>query len=800
MYKNKLNELLRPYSFFKDTTKYSIVLKEFKDDLDKWNFKDIKLKPIKKFLVDNNIASYRKINHYQTEENIHYPAIYTTAMSKSWIDQKKYNFYLNEIHISEYDDNLKVLHHQGYIYLCFKNDITINSLLVMRTNLSATVEKLNSYVTMKDKNVKLEIPFNKKFKYEPNENNGLKLVINSPYISIKEGENIIDYLLRYTENPIDWLLNNKIKSYLLINDKGILSESDKVKMDPLFFSVEANSKIKLFLFYEGVDPENYRKEEKNLFTYKNKYYLEDILSELFRNENTRNYLKSHSELLLSEDESNVFKYFQEYDSILSPNIPDYLLGFNYDLFMEAYKINHSTKINFTYDDLSLVKDTKYSNYDYKNNQYVEEELLKLTFKNYMNNPFEIYIFGRLYTSSYISDRQGFYTTIYINKSNLLSNFKITEEQLKSIKGCVLIKSHDYKRINYNNITSDFNGILPISSDWFTIHNKKIFDNGYLIKDSDIELNTIRPSGLVCVFPKRRFKNHSITIIGNRLSDTKITSNKYEIKVKNLTQTEIDNFNVTNKVIYKNLFYTDYIDYRYNIYIGPYLLMENFDYKILAPNLIEFLRPICIYKDEKDSDYIDILIEYEGEVEDTLLKIYKHKSYKYRLFNNKDFMKEFIKGREDTEIVNERDDTLSINEKGKYPNKNYKYHQMVSKYFSSERLYTAEKNKYGDKLFEELYKEFPEFVNKVNDIYIIQDNLEIDSLEDTPRRVVLPEVIDLDELITKHFESVNILRFENKLLDKESSMRNELYRYKSELYKEDLLLSTNIPINYLIDKY
>ena len=166
-----------------------------------------------------------------------------------------------------------------------------------------------------------------------------------------------------------------------------------------------------------------------------------------------------------------------------------------------------------------------------------------------------------------------------------------------------------------------------------------------------------------------------------------------------------------------------------------MLTENYDYRILAPNLIEFLRPICIYKDEKDSDYINILIEYEGEVEDTLLKIYKHKSYKYRLFNNEDFMKEFIKGREDTEIVNDRNDTLTINEKGKYPVKNYKYHQMVSKYFSSERLYTAEENKYGDKLFEELYKEFPEFVNKVNDKYIIQDNLEIDSLEDTPRRCI-----------------------------------------------------------------
>lgn len=802
MYKQKLLELLEPFSFFNHGyEKYSVILKEYKDDLDKWNYKDIKLKPIRKFLVDNGVAVYTDINHYQQREETHYPFIYTTAISKSWFDLGKFNFYLNGKHISEYDEvDLKVLHHQGYIYLCFREDFEITSLLVFRTNISATVEKLTDYITEADKGNKLEIPFNKKFKYEKNERDGLKLIINLPYIKISENENIFSVLGKWINDPVSWLFNNKIISYLLINDKGILSESDEVTMDNFYFSVKKNSKVNLYLFYIGEDPSNYQYKEIDTYHNDNSYYLESIYDTLFKNVNTKKFLLDNKDFLIQDNEINIFKEFPDITNLTSANISDYLLGFNYDLFMECYKINHKTKYNFTYEDLAKVTDTKFSNYDYSDNQYVDKDLLKFTFRNYTNNPFEIYIFGKLYTSTYITDRHGFYTSIYINKSSLCDELGITFEQLPNIKGCVLLKNHDYKRINYSNITSETNGCLPISQDWFTIDNKKVYDNGYLIKDTDVDINTIRPSGLLCAYPKRVFKRHSISIIGNRMSTTKIISNKYKLKYKNFTSDEIDKFMEPNKVIYKNLLYTDYIDYRFNLYCGPYLLMKNYDYKILSPNLIEFLKPLPVYyEDLNKSDFIDITIEYEGELEDILLKIYKSKSYLYRLFNNKDFVKEYLKDRDDTLTVYERDWSLSINVPKLYDNKIFRFTQMVTKYFSCERLLTAVPDKYGEKFYEEIRSEFPEFVTKVKDNYLINTQLEIPDYDNIPRIIRLPEFLDLNELIQKHFETIKILKFENKTFDKEYNLLGIKYRYKSSIYKDDLLLSPNIPINYITDR-
>lgn len=803
MYKNKLQQLLEPFSFFKHgSEKYSVILKEYKDDLDKWNYTDIKLKPIRKFLIDKGIATYTDINHYQQREEIHYPFIYTTAISKSWFELGKYNFYLNGKHISEYDEvDLKVVHHQGYIYLCFREDTTINSLLVFRTNISARVERLDNFITIEDKNNRLEIPFNKKFKFEKNERDGLKLVIDLPYIKIKQNENIFSVLSKWTNNPINWLYNNKIISYLFMNDKGILSESDDIVMENLYFSVKANSKAELYLFYLGTDPANYEVKEIDRFHSNEKGYLESAYDILFNNTNTKNHLLNNKNKLIQDNEINVFKEFPEYNELTSANISDYLLGFNYDLFMECYKINHKTKYNFTYNDLIHTNNTKFSNYEYDDNQYVDQNLLKFTFMNYTNNPFEIYIFGKLYTSTYITDRHGFYTTIYINRTTLCDELGITYNQLEHIVGCVLLKNHDYKRINYSNIEVDVNGCLPISQDWFTIDNKKIYDNGYLMKTTDIDINTIRPSGLICAYPKRIFKRHNISVIGNRISTTKIISNKYHLKYKNLSNTEIDKFMDPNKVIYKNLLYTDYIDYRFNLYCGPYLLMEGYDYRILSPNLIEFLKPLPVYKEDYNkSDFIDITVEYEGELEDILLKIYKSKSYLYKLFNDKDLMKEFIKGREDTTTVSERDWALSINEKGLYDKKIFRFVQMITKYFSCERLITADPDKYGEKVYEEIRSEFPEFISKVDDNYLIQTQLEINSYDNIPRRPSLPEFIDLNELIEKHIESVKILKFEDKVYNREYKIEKQFYRYKSGNYKDDLLVSPNIPINYLIDQY
>nr|DAU85999.1 MAG TPA: hypothetical protein [Caudoviricetes sp.] len=802
MYKNRLNQLLQPFMFLNDNiNSYAIVLKEYVNDLDKWNTEDVKLKPVKKFLEDNNIITYNQVNAYTTETVYEYPFIYTTKISKSWFDSNKWNFYLNGQHAKTYNENdIKFIHFQGYIYICCKEDITITSLTVIRTNIPAAISELNSAITDHIKGNHLDLPYDNNFVYKPNATVGKKLSIYSKYISIRGGENLFGVLERYTNNPLEWLYENKIKSYLLMDDHGLVTSSEDVTFDPLFISVKSGSKVKVFLFYDGVDPDEFTPLEYDFFLRNvDNYYLEGLYRKFFKNNDIKRYLLSHPKMLPQEEEINVFKYIHRYDELLSPNIVDEVMGFSYDLFMDMYKTRHRTKINFSFADCKLVDQTKYSEFEYDPDKRKKEDiLLKLFFINYYDNPFEIYIFGVLYMSTYIVDKHSPFTDIYINVSNILDQYNIDFKDLKKLKGHVVLKSHDYKRINYNNIDTDFNGTLPISDDLFTIKNKKVYDNGFLLKESDYELNTLHPSGLLCMWPKRKHKRHLISVIGNRLPDTKIYSKMYSVKAQNLDTSDLNKKTDNWSCIYKNLLYVDYIDYRYNLYIDSYMLIENYDYIILAPNLIEFIRPITVNK-EHTGDYIDIKVEYEGELEDWMLKVFKYKSYRYRLFNDTNFMDMYYDTREETTLRFERDDTFNINDKGLYDNEHYRFNQMTTKYFSSENLNTAAMNKYGEELYYKLHTEFPEFVTKVDNNFIITDNIKFTSLSDIPRRIFAPERVDLQELITKHIESVKIMKFENKHLNNETDLSDINYRYKSLIHQGDLFISSNIPLNYLLDK-
>ena len=171
MYVNIFNEKLYPYNFLttKSSEDFYINLKEYKDELDYWEFENISLKPIKHFLTENKIKDY--------------PFIYTTAISDSWIDKGNFNFFLNGKHISEYDEiTLKVLLFQGYIYICFKNNTKINSLLVLRTNLPASIQKFTGRINIENIGNKIRIPYNNNFTYSPNSNSGVCLTINEKYI------------------------------------------------------------------------------------------------------------------------------------------------------------------------------------------------------------------------------------------------------------------------------------------------------------------------------------------------------------------------------------------------------------------------------------------------------------------------------------------------------------------------------------------------------------------------------------------------------------------------------------------
>lgn len=787
MYYNGLNEKLYNYIFLESKTEYGIALKEYKDELQKWERNKIKLKPVKKFLDDNNTQDY--------------PYVYTTAMSPSWFDAGKYDFYVNGKHVLEWDEkDLLPLHFQGYIYLNFKVDTPIASLLVVRTNLPVRLEKFNSPLTFQDNGTSLKLAYNDNFEYKPTLAKGRTLVIDKPYFCLNSGENLYD---KYP-NMINWLYDNKITNMILLNtDTGIVNDYSDVINEPMYLAVKTNPKLKMIIFYEGIDPATYTPTVNNdTFKYlkDKKNYMEDIFSEYLNIPQIKNIIMDHrKDLLLQKDDTDVFNEIEEYSQKNDMFITNYLLYKNYDLFMELYKRLHRTKIPFIFAEWTRKADNPYVDENNRDRDMPEikerNELLKFTFINYYQNPFEIYFCNTMYQGTFIHDTMGISTTIYINKGNLLDYYNLKEEDLPKLFGQILIRGHAYKRVDYNNIHKLFNGTLAISSDWFSMYKKRVLDNGIYLKNTDYELNRIHPSNMVCVFPKRAQKHHKFAITGYT-NPVEITTNTYKIKVKNTTPTEGKKINTA---IHKNLFFTDYIDYRFNIYIGPYLLMENIDYRILAPNLVEFLRPITVFTEDKDSEYIDMIIEYEGIVEDILLQRYKFKSFRYRFFNNQFIIDTLYDIRTDTQITDKRADTLHLNPGSLYDVNGYKLNMMMTKYFASENVFTGDRlSDYG---FGDLIKrEFPQFIQKVGSKNFITTNIEIPSIHSIPRRSGYPSSVNLSHVINQHVVSAKEMINQNRHFGKETYWDTGIhYRYKSELYMlGDINLDPNIPINYVLD--
>ena len=511
-----------------------------------------------------------------------------------------------------------------------------------------------------------------------------------------------------------------------------------------------------------------------------------------RYENIRNVVfNKKDKLFVQYSDIDIYNLIEEFSQKDEQVIIDEVLGFSYDLFMEAFKYNHSTKTLITKENISIVSNTKFT----KNS--LDEELIKITFRNYMNNPFEIYFYGVLYQGTYLKDQSTKYTNVYINKKLLLDYYNIKDADLENIYGQIVKRSHSYKRVNYSNINCDYNGTLPISKDWFKLIGKRVLDNGFYLKETDYRLNNIYPSGLLCLFPRRKMKYHNIAITGYSNS-IKITSNRYHVKIKNFTQDDLDNIKSENKYIYKNLYFTDYIDYRFNIFIGPYLLTENVDYKILAPNLIEFLRPIGVYNEEKGNEYIDIIIEYEGYLEEALKRIYKHKSFRYRFFNDEDLINELYKVKSNTVLTGIRDD--KVNCPVRYPILPYRMNMMLTKFYSSE-IVMGNSLDYGEEFYGLIKSEFPEFVTKIDDKYIIETTMELKDITDSPKINILPPYFNLNTLINGHILATKELVWQNKHFNREYSVNtNYLYRYNIPVnMKGDFTLSINIPINYIIDK-
>lgn len=781
MYRQDVLKKLTPFIFFDKDRKYNIVLKDYKNDVDRWKFEDIKLKPILKRFLEEGVYEKKKLDYYRTEEKVVYPYIFTTKISNSWLDGFNFNFYLNGQHINSYDD-LKVFSHQGYIYICSKTNMTITSLIVVNKNISSYFDKFNNTISIEDTNDNLELPFNESFVFDKNSNNGNKLVINHPYFILNHNENLLEKLYSFTDYPFEWLSNNKIFSYLLIDDSGILDISD-IEFDTLNIT-NKKSNSKLILFYNGISPEGYVPEKGLDIYHDENYYCENIFRRIGKE--TMLFLKDNN-LFPNNDDINIFEEESKYDRI--DDYADFLLGFSYDLFMEGYKRNHKTKYNFKYSDLKEMNQTNYSDFNYELIRELRNRnsMLKISFYNPFGILFDLYFNNRLSQINFITQSRGLFTDVFINISSILDFFDITYEDLKNSNIMVLLKNKDYKKYNYNNIDSNYNGTLPIGQEFFKTYNKRIYDNGYILKEDDYILNSIYPSGLVCLWPKRHQRHHNITVIGNHNNSTKITRYEYTTKINGSSLNK-----TPGKQIYKGLLYTDYIDFRFNVYIGPYLLQEGKDYIILAPNLIELLKDITVYKEDINNTEIPIIIEYEGELEDFLLEIYKHKSYKYRLFNNDNFINEYIKNKNDINLISENLPEL-------YDDIVFRFNMMNTKYFASEPIEDGNVDSYGEDMMSLVHNEFEDLTTKENDRVRIMGNFKFD-LKKIPRRIISPEPININTLIMEHIEAVKILKFENKTFNNQYDLSDENYRWRRIINtRYGLWINPNIPIYYILEK-
>lgn len=782
MYYDKLNELVENYFLFGDNKLGSLfLLKEFKDDLEYLEYDKITLPPIKKFLDDHNFKDT--------------PHIYTMAVSPSFFDNYKWAFWLNGKHISTYD-NFKVELNGGYLYLGTSTKITINSLLVIYVDVPAKIVVNDSVQNIEEKDTRLRLSFDDQFRYDQSSSNGLYLEINQPYVEMKPGEDLLTVLGKYTDDPIDYLFHNKIVNILLVDNDGLSTSYSDLELKSFYIRLKNTSNKKAYIFYDGEDPSTYRSKVNAKYPYMNeKKYFEDDF---------KYYLKNHKDVIVDNNlfpEEDYFpsRIINKYSEQNDTTIVQEMLNYNYDLFMGLMRVKHSTKYPFTFKEIELTGETqtvKVSKAEWYNTpkEKRERHFIKIGFPNYGKNPFEISFFGCVYQGTFIWTHNGVFSTVYISLERFNNYYNLEVDDLPDIYGQVILRSHTYKRIDYYNVDTDYNGVEFISHDWYDLKDKVVYDNGVILKHDDVTLQNIKPNNLVAAFPRRVQKHHQIMISGNAI-DIKQEKKNLKVKVK-IDTTDLPKLTEPDKYIYKNIFYTDYIDFRHHIVLGPSTLILGIDYRILAPNIVEFLRPIGYYTEGLEDEFIDMTIYYEGIIEPILKDIAKIKSFRYKFYNHPEIRKLLLNRQGQFTLTDE-------NVPKRYTDKAFNQHIFFTKYFSGEFLYSGDpSDDYGNEFWTEAQMEFPEMFTTKNGQKMLDTEVN-ETWESVPRIVALPEDFNLQHIMTSHELAVNQIKHEYALSGREYELDTVNYRYDNKktkhnriLYQGDIYLYPSIPLNFI----
>ena len=817
MVKETLNKLLSPYVHFEfntDEGNSPLIIKNYKDELTYILTKDIKFPDVHKSIKNNGI-----------EEKIYIHTYVMPATDAFFTYDNKWKFYLNGKSIYKYD-NIKMILINGYLYLLSKDIITFDSFVIISTDLNLTISDTLPTTIHENNSHDLVLNFDNNFNYNETYVNGKSIITKGKYLNINAGQNILDALSSMSK-PMEYLFSIKIKKILLVDTvTGISNEYDNLTIKPMMFILNNNNpNLKCYFFYEGLTPTEWEIADNNRIRsyYELKYpnirkedrYLEHFLCRVYDNPVLRQVFLDNIDILHPTWRDVEFD-LPNHDRVNMYNKTRYLLNFNYDLFMEIYKVKHTIQHIIAYSDIKFVQNNKSIKVlpaTLPSNRW-SDSFIKFSFFNFLALPFDLYFFDRLYTSHYTTDREHQVTNVYIRLDNFLNYYNISMDDLYKLNGIVIIKPENYTTIDYVNVGDDYNGTLVISKDLFTLNGIKVYDNGYLLKIEDYSINNLPPVNMLAMFPKRKFPHHSIRITGFEGKHF-VTKKQLHVKIKNFTtdeETDILDNNPLNKYIYKNLLYLDYIDFRYQIFIGPVCLIENVDYIINSPTCVEFIKPITTYVEELDLEYIDINIEYNGIQENRLLDMISTKSYRQRVFSNDVFRKAMydiqstIHGLVPTVIDNLGNDCPEY-----YPKPAYRLNMMITKYFSTEVIITTDVADYGEKWYNDLSTEFPDFIrfNAANNADEILMECDIDyPVTDYPRGISLPESFPLNMLMYNHIVADYKFGLLNYGFMKDvPHNNNKLYKKNYILDKIDPIFvngdasySPNIPINFVIDDF
>lgn len=305
------------------------------------------------------------------------------------------------------------------------------------------------------------------------------------------------------------------------------------------------------------------------------------------------------------------------------------------------------------------------------------------------------------------------------------------------------RNQDHNNVKYNNISDDYNGVMILSDEFYIYKNKMLYDNGFYIHN-DYNVTDLPPVYMMALFPGRHFPHHHVYMTFDS-SGRYYYKRTYKAKFKNITKQDLTNeinsikyykenvydilsdvykedaiYTHDNRLIYKDIMYLDYIDFRCHMIVNGSILLNDIDYEILAPNVIRFKRKP--FELPIDKDTIEVIVQYDDLFDEVLMK-FPDTSRLYKLYNNDkvidhifdiDYDDQYIKDNVYDRSFNFEDDYVREYVRKflypqKYPKDVQRGHMFLTKYFSTEAVVQDNATQYGINWKESLLREFPEYV-------------------------------------------------------------------------------------------